>query len=412
MSNKRITGCGMTRRSLLENAGLAAFGAGMTQRVAWAFDAPAARVALVRCPSYGPELLPALAKTFDHLGGLERLVIGKTVAVKINLTGNPDDRLGYLPIGCTTWTHPAVIAGTIHLLGRAGARRIRLLESPWRSAEPVEEFMTAAGWDPGMFTSAAARVEFENTNFLGFGKEYIRFPVPQGGHLFPAFDLNHAYADCDVFVSIAKMKEHSTAGITLSMKNCFGITPCTIYGDGAPEKEPGLVPLGGRFPIHSGSRQPSGSSLPERDPKSPREGGYRVPRCVADLVAARPVHLAIIDGIEAQTGGEGIGPDTRHVKPGLLVAGTNAVCVDAVGAAVMGFDPMADRGIAPFELCDSTLRLAEELGVGTRDLRRIEVVGSRVRDVIFDYRKAGAAISRTPPPWDIAGPQGKLDLKK
>ncbi len=57
------------------------------------------------------------------------------------------------------------------------------------------------------------------------------------------------------------------------------------------------------------------------------------------------------------------------------MAGTNAVCVDAVGAAVMGFDPMADRGTAPFEICDSTLRLAEELGVGTRDLKRIEVIG-------------------------------------
>jgi hypothetical protein len=41
----------------------------------------------------------------------------------------------------------------------------------------------------------------------------------------------------------------------------------------------------------------------------------------------------------------------------------------------MGFDPMADRGAPPFEKCDGTLRLAESLGVGTRDLKRIEVVG-------------------------------------
>ena len=382
----------MTRRGFLGQAGLAAFGAGRLPRTALAAPAPAARVALATCPSYGAELLPALTKMFDQLGGLGGLVKGKTVAVKINLTGDPDQRLGYLPIGRTTWTHPEVIAATVHLLGRAGARRIRLLESPWKSAEPVQEYMTAAGWDPRMFTSAAAGVEFENTNFLGSGKEYIRFPVPHGGHLFPAFDLNHAYADCDTFVSIGKMKEHLTAGITLSMKNCFGITPCTIYGDGAPENEPGLVPLGGRFPIHMGSRQPARSSPQEIDPKSPRQGGYRVPRCVADLVAARPVHLAIIDGIEAQTGGEGIGRNTRHVTPHVLVAGTNTVCVDAVGAAVMGFDPMADRGTAPFETCDSTLRLAEELGVGTRDLKRIEVVGARVADVVFDYRKAGVRI--------------------
>jgi uncharacterized protein (DUF362 family) len=324
---------------------------------------------------------------FDQIGGLGRLVKGKTVAVKVNLTGTPNSRLGFIPIGCTTWTHPRVIGAAVHLMGKAGARRIRLLESPWKSAEPVQEYMAAAGWDISDFTSAAQNVEFENTNFLGYGKQYFRFPVPNGGHLFPAYDLNHSYRDCDVFVSIGKLKEHRTAGITLSMKNLFGITPCTIYGDGAGENEPGLRPLGGRFPIHMGHRQPSKSSLPEKDPKSPRQGGYRVPRCVADLVAARPVHLAIIDGIETQTWGEGIGRETKHVKPHLLVAGTNAVCADAIGAAVMGFDPMADRGRAPFETCDSTLRLAEELGVGTRDLSRIEVIGAKISDLVLDFRK-------------------------
>jgi uncharacterized protein (DUF362 family) len=392
--------CGpMTRRELVASAGWAVM-SGLLPRAGKAINAPAAPVALARCRSYDGELLPTLARMFDQVGGLGRLVKNKTVAIKINLTGDPDARVGYIPIGSTTWTHPSVIAATVHLIGKAGARRIRLLESPWKSVEPVEEYMTSAGWDPAMFTSAAANVEFENTNFLGSGKEYTRFPVPHGGHLFPAFDLNHSYADCDVFVSIGKMKEHLTAGITLSMKNCFGITPCTIYGDGAPEKEPGLLPRGGRFPIHTGYRQPSKSSPQEIDPNSPREGGYRVPRCVADLVAARPVHLAIIDGIEAQTGGEGIGRNTRHVTPQVLVAGTNAVSVDAVGAAVMGFDPMADRGRAPFEFCDSTLRLAEGLGVGTRDLKRIEVIGERIADVVFDYRKAGFPMQRTVPAHD------------
>jgi uncharacterized protein (DUF362 family) len=384
--------CRPTRRSLLTNAALAALA---STRLVRAVEAPTAPVALARCPSYGAELLPALTKMFDQIGGLGRLAKGKTVAVKVNLTSNPDSRLGFIPIGFTTWTHPAVIAATVHLLGKAGARRIRILESPWKSAEPVQEYMTAAGWEPAMFSSAAERVEFENTNFLGYGNKYSRFPVPRGGHLFPAFDLNHSYEDCDTFVSIGKMKEHLTAGITLSMKNCFGITPCTIYGDGAPKDEAGLVPLGGRFPIHMGSRQPAACSPSENDPGSPRQGGYRVPRCVADLVAARPVHLAIIDGIEAQTGGEGIGRNTRHVAPHLLVAGTNTVCVDAVGAALMGFDPMADRGTVPFEFCDSTLRLAEELGVGTRDLKRIEVIGARIADLVFDYRKAGVQIRRT-----------------
>jgi uncharacterized protein (DUF362 family) len=75
------------------------------------------------------------------------------------------------------------------------------------------------------------------------------------------------------------------------------------------------------------------------------------------------------------------------VRPGILVAGTNPVTTDAVSAAAMGFDPMADRGTAPFERCDSTLRLAEDVGIGTRDLKRIEVRGAAIRDVRFDFRK-------------------------
>jgi hypothetical protein len=53
--------------------------------------------------------------------------------------------------------------------------------------------------------------------------------------------------------------------------------------------------------------------------------------------------------------------------------------------ATMGFDPMADRGTAPFETCDSTLRLAEGLGVGTRDLSRIEVVGTPIAKARFRF---------------------------
>jgi hypothetical protein len=56
----------------------------------------------------------------------------------------------------------------------------------------------------------------------------------------------------------------------------------------------------------------------------------------------------------------------------------------------MGFDPMAVRGTAPFEHCDSTLQLAEGLGVGTRDLRRIDVAGSRIQDVVCRFRAARA----------------------
>jgi uncharacterized protein (DUF362 family) len=349
--------------------------------------APASTVAVAPCKSYGPELRDTLKTMFDQIGGLARIVAGKTVAIKINLTGAPSYRLGHAPAELAHWTHPAVIGHTIAMMGAAGARRIRLLESPWNTDEPLEQYMLEAGWTPADLLNAAPRVECENTNYLGNARKYSYFPVPHGGHIFPAFYLNHSYEDCDVFVSIAKMKEHATAGITLSMKNCFGITPCTIYGQGSPVDEPGIKPAGGRGPFHSGDRQPAKPAPPEKDPSSPREGGYRVPRVVADLCAARPIHLAILDGIESMAGGEG--PWNRGVRrcsPGVLVVGTNAVNVDAVGAAIMGFDPMADRGTAPFETCDSTLRLGELHGIGTRNLAQIEVAGVAIDKVRFPFR--------------------------
>ena len=183
-----------------------------------------------------------------------------------------------------------------------------MLESPTDSKlHTLEEFLSEAGWRPSDFTSAARGVEFENTNFPGASNKYVRLWVPGGGLLFKAYDVNRSYEDCDVFVSIAKLKEHSAAGITGAMKNCFGITPTTIYGQRAGIDEPSIEAGGARSMLHSGNRQPSKSALPELDPKSPRNAGYRVPRVTADLVAARPIHLSIIDGIATVAGGESLG---------------------------------------------------------------------------------------------------------
>jgi uncharacterized protein (DUF362 family) len=324
---------------------------------------------------------------FNQLGGLASLVRGKTVAIKLNLTGPTSNKLNSMPNDLTHWVHPQVIGSLVSLLGSAGASRIRLLESAPVGTKPLEEFMISAGWQPKDFASAAARVEFENTNFLGSGKTYARFMVPGGGLMYAGYDLNHSYRETDVFVSLAKLKEHRTAGVTLSMKNCFGITPCTIYSQEAPEDEPSIVPVGYRAPMHSGSRVPPRSApQPVAESKDP---GFRVPRITADLVAARPIHLAVIDGIYTMTGGELPRQDRnwihQPVHPGVLIAGMNCVSTDAVATAVMGFDPMADRGTAPFETCDSTLRLAERLGVGTRDLKHIEIVGTSIEKARFKF---------------------------
>ena len=377
----------LSRRNFL---GAASMLAGTTiAHPAWAsvFNTHSSRVAIAVCPEYDRRVTDALSTMFDQLGGLQKLVQGKTVAIKLNLTGPTTNKLNSLPNEMTHWVHPQVVGALITLLGKAGAKRISLLESAPFGTKPLEEFMAAAGWRPKDFERAGTRVEFENTNFLGSGKEYARFMVPGGGLMYAGYDLNHSYRDTDVFVSLAKMKEHRTAGVTLSMKNCFGITPCTIYSHEAPEDGPSIVPVGFREPMHSGSRVPPKSApQPVAESKDP---GFRVPRIVADIVAARPIHLAVIDGIYTITGGEL--PDQNRnwihkaIHPGLLIAGLNCVSTDAVATAVMGFDPMVDRGTPPFENCDSTLKLAEHLGVGTRDLSRIEVTGTPIAKARFRF---------------------------
>lgn len=379
-------GAGLSRRDLL-------IAAGMGLAIGRVAAAPAARVAVARCADYGAGVVPALRRMFDGLGGIGSVVAGKTVAIKINMANPLRARTGYRPAWFTRWSHPAVIGAAVSLIGAAGARRIRILEGSYEDDNPLEENFLQGGWDPRDILGTARIVEMENTDSLGLGKKYERLKVPGGGSLFPSFDCNHSYVDCDVMVSIAKLKEHQSAGVALSMNNMIGIAPATIYGDAAGFEEPALRPFGRRGMFHTGRRQPSTLVPAEKNPESPRDAGYRIPRVAIDLVAARPIDLAIIDGIETQTSAEGVatgaGPGRKiHiVKPGVLVAGFNPVCTDAVATALMGFDSAADRGTAPFEKCDSTLGLAEEAGIGTRDLKKIEVVGAPVASLAFPFRR-------------------------
>ncbi len=373
----------MTRRSFLA-ASAAAAATGWVRA-----EAPASRVAIARCDTYGRGLHESLALLLDQLGGAARLVRGKTVTLKINLTGSPTMRMGVTPAEKAQYTHPAVAGSLVRLFGDAGARRVQIVEGCFSSDEPLEEFLLAAGWDPAPWLTLAPQVLLENTNTLGSGRRYARFLTPRGGHLFPGFDLNHVYADCDILVSVAKLKEHATCGVTLGMKNMFGATPLTIYGDYAGKDEPDESGArSGRVAVmHRGLRPPSRSAPQPKEGGTPRDDKRRMPRIVADLAAALPVHLTVIDGIDTMAGGEGPWiPGCRPVHPGLLIAGLNPVCTDAVAAACMGFDPMASRGTPPFERCDSFLELAEQLAVGTRDLRRIEVTGLPVEKAVFRFR--------------------------
>jgi uncharacterized protein (DUF362 family) len=343
-----------------------------------------AKVAIVQCRSYASEVREALEKSFDLLGGLGSLVKNKTVTVKLNLTATDFTPFLGRPVGETFMTHEGTVQALTAQLFAAGAKRVRLVEST-QSKAPLRGTLALADWDvKGL--EAMGKLEFENTRNLGEGQRYSNLKVPSNGYMFSAFDLNHAYEDTDVMVSLAKLKNHITAGVTLSMKNLFGITPNALYGDQAGSEDA----TAGRGPLHN-PRGFDKIKLPGlKEGITQTDPTWRVPRIVADICGARPIDLAIIDGITSMSGGEGPWcgqvAELKVTKPGVLIVGLNPVSTDAVGTAVMGYDnPRALRGTKPFHFCDNHLVLAEEAGLGTADLSQIEVRGLTIEKAKYPY---------------------------
>src|SRR5438105_3680112 len=106
----------------------------------------------------------------------------------------------------------------------------------------------------------------------------------------------------DLLVSMAKMKTHHWAGATLTMKNLFGTVPSGIYGW----------------------------------PKNVLHWSG-IDESIADLHAAFPRQLAIVDGIVGMEGNGPIQGVPKHA--GVLVAGRDPVAVDATCCRIMQIDP-------------------------------------------------------------------------
>jgi len=88
---------------------------------------------------------------------------------------------------------------------------------------------------------------------------------------------------------------------------------------------------------------------------------------LVDLLAIqKEIHTGIFATMEGTTAGSGPGPRTLipHQKD-VILASSDQVAIDAVAAAMMGFDPMSIQYIAH----------ATELGLGQGNPREIEVVG-------------------------------------
>jgi hypothetical protein len=212
--------------------------------------------------------------------------------------------------------------------------------------------------------------EFDVT-YIDGNKDVVWASVPGGGLMFDKYPVTREFADMDEWISVQKLKNHAFMGVTLCMKNLFGLMP--------------TEPLG--------------------RPRTYYHHLVRMPYMLADLGKLYNPALNILDGMVCQAGEEwGKGEERRIADT--LVAGDQVVATDAVGAHLMGHDPLNGDWLSePFHRDRNSLRVAAESGFGTVDLKQMDYesevtapVGDKPffakitdsRETVFSWRKTTA----------------------
>jgi uncharacterized protein (DUF362 family) len=350
---------------------------------------PRAPIGVRLCRRYRfDEVHRSLGKLFDELGDVRKLVRRRHVTVKTNLVNTSAEDLAGLPVWLTVTVHPVVAQALGSLLVSYGARRVTFCDQlPFRTSDT--EAFRGYGFDLAEFNrSMRDRAFFVNTRNRGTHRDYALVKVPGGGELASAWEVHRAYTDTDVLVSLTKLKSHVSGGITGGMKNLFGLPPSSLYGDDL-KGEPDETAMGYRTDtMHRCVRSPATSVKTFTGRSVAEDHGYNVPRFIVDLAAAFPIDLVVIDGISTIQTAEGwwIGSMVSVTRPGLLVAGRNPVCTDALAAAVMGFDPDAPDRSLPFVNGTNHLALARRRGLGENRVGNLDIVGVGLEAARFQFQ--------------------------
>ncbi|MDD5371193.1 MAG: DUF362 domain-containing protein [Anaerolineaceae bacterium] len=318
---------------------------------------PRSAVGIGKTQSYDPKVIRStLESLLDSLGGIGDLVKpGARVGIKVNMTGSSIwDTPEKPPANEYFVTHPQVAATLAELVIDAGASQVYFMDG-------IAEEACFEKWG----FSAVAKplgVRLINLNRPDPNKGYASYPVGNAPFVYDRFDLHPVLGEIDLLISAAKMKVHSAAGVTLSLKNLIGLAAIDQYVR------------------HSGDTF-----------RSAFHGAYqfdtRLTRVILDLNQACPIHLAIIDGVVTCEGGAGPWDATLHqVRPGVLLAGRDPVATDAVATVVMGFNPGAASGDLPFVRCENYLEMANGLGMGTNQLNEIPILGESIEGVRFPFQ--------------------------
>ena len=278
----------MTRRHFLGTAAAASAAAGCGRTPGWdraAYrKAERSQVAILSARDYAVPLTDVMLQGIRQF----RLpVVGRKIVLKPNL-------VEFDPAGVIN-THPAVIAAAVEAFRRLGAREVVVAEGPGHRRD-TEHLVAASGLFRTLTDLGARYVDLNHDDVQAVT---LRSQFTTLGRL----HLPETILGADLIVSMPKLKTHHWAGVTLSLKNMFGIVPGMIYG------WPKNV-------LHWAGINES----------------------VVDINSSLPApQFAIVDGI---VGMEGNGPIQGDAKPcGALVFGDDLVAVDATAARLMSIDP-------------------------------------------------------------------------
>jgi uncharacterized protein (DUF362 family) len=103
------------------------------------------------------------------------------------------------------------------------------------------------------------------------------------------------------------------------------------------------------------------------------------------LIMQKELHPGVFAVMDATVCGNGAGPRTMEpVIANFLLASGDCVALDAVAAKMMGFEPMD----IPY------LRIATERGLGTADLREIQILGDDISQVNLNFKVRKSLVIR------------------
>src|SRR6202163_4645865 len=247
------------------------------------FQRAASNVVIRRAANYEQELEAVISESLLEFA---LPVKDKVVLLKPNFVGL--DPLGVMN------THPAVIAATRESFLRLGASQVLIGDGPAmdRDTEAIIESVRLRE-----YVGRLAR------RFVDLNTDDVEcVPLTTKASRLKELYFPRTVLGADLVVSMPKLKTHHWAGVTLSLKNMFGIVPGSCYG--WPKN---ILHWAG------------------------------IDNAILDINAAVPPDFAIVDGI---VGMEGNGPIQGTPKAcGALIFGDDPVAVDATCCRVMGLVP-------------------------------------------------------------------------